>query len=133
MFVHSTRNQLRNVNNDCQGNQKKVLCICSGGLLRSPTVANILYLRYGYNTRSAGTQDYALIPVSEALISWAEEIVVMEQSTMNEIQYECYKLGIDLSGKRLLNLNIPDIYNYMEPELVTLITDNYKKLMESEE
>ena len=82
----STKNQLAIVNNEYQGNYTRTLCVCSAGLLRSPTTAAVLQKEFGRNTRSAGTMDYALIPISEALIMWADEIVVMEHTTIsNEV------------------------------------------------
>ena len=75
----STFNQIHNVKNEHQGDRKKVLCVCSAGLLRSPTVAHLLNQKYGYNTRACGTDiSYALIPISEALIYWADEIVCVD-------------------------------------------------------
>ena len=69
-------NQLANVGNPFQGKAKKVLCVCSAGLLRSPTLANVLHRQFGFNTRAVGyCQEYALIPISQALIWWADEIV----------------------------------------------------------
>ena len=77
---NATRNQLSNVSNYFQGNAKKVLCVCSAGLLRSPTVANVLHQELGYNTRAVGTaKEYALIPITEALVAWADEIVFVDE------------------------------------------------------
>ncbi len=76
--MKSTLNQLANINNPYQGKSKKVLCLCSAGLLRSPTAANVLHREFGFNTRSAGVMDYALIPLSEALFLWADEVLVMD-------------------------------------------------------
>ena len=49
-------NRLHNVRNPNQGPAKRVLCLCSAVLLRSPTVAWVLgKAPYDYNTRAAGT------------------------------------------------------------------------------
>ena len=83
-------NALHNVTNPYQGPEKRVLCLCSASLLRSQTLATVLYEKYGYNTRSAGVSDYALIPVSTALLEWADEIICVEHEVdvqlMNDIQ-----------------------------------------------
>ena len=48
------RNRLSNVNNRFQGNFKRVLYVCSAGLLRSPTLAEILsQAPYNFNTRGS--------------------------------------------------------------------------------
>ena len=70
--------------------EKRVLCLCSAGLLRSARLAQILQQEYNYNTRNAGVADYALIPVNTALLKWADEIVCVEQEVdvqlMNDIR-----------------------------------------------
>ncbi len=38
------RNRWGNIDNPYQGSAKKVLCVCSAGMLRSPTAANVLYV-----------------------------------------------------------------------------------------
>ena len=107
-------------NNSHQGSDPRWLFVCSAGLLRSPTGA-ALAVRKGLNARSCGSAvDYALIPISANLIMWAEKIVFV-----NEINYhECLELFKDyqmlhnLLTVRSLILDIPDIYNYNDPELL---------------
>ena len=71
MIIKSPMNALHNVTNPYQGPEKRVLCLCSAGLLRSARLAQILQQDYNYNTRNAGVSDYALIPVNTALLAWA--------------------------------------------------------------
>jgi len=63
-------NALHNCTNPHQGTSKKILTVCSGGLLRSPTLANVLHKNYNYNTRSCGVHDYALIQFDEVHASY---------------------------------------------------------------
>ena len=65
------KNALWNCKNPYQGRDKRVLCVCSAGLLRSPTIAKVLVMN-GYNTRSCGCRDYALIQIDNVLIEWAD-------------------------------------------------------------
>ena len=76
-------NRLANSSNRWQGKYKRVLCICSAGLLRSPTAAFVLSQEpYNYNTRAAGlTKEFALIPVDEVLLNWAQEVVCIGPGT----------------------------------------------------
>ncbi len=78
--LRGTRNQLANVHNRYQGNTPKVLFLCSAGLLRSATAAHTFSSPpYNWNTRTAGVEiEYALNPVNEALLEWADEIYVMQ-------------------------------------------------------
>ena len=69
------------IDNPYQGEDKKVVFVCSAGILRSATAARIY--AHKYNTRSAGSEDYALIPVTERLLAWANEVVFV-----NEYNYQ---------------------------------------------
>ena len=118
-------NRLANVHNHYQGNYKRVLCICSAGLLRSPTAAWVLSnAPYNFNTRAVGLdKEYALIPVDDALIEWADEIL-----TMNESQLKILRAMFDLSGKPANSLGIPDSFEYRNPDLIELIKQKYGEL-----
>jgi len=114
----TTLNRLHNCTNPNQGKATKVLCLCSAGLLRSPTLANVL-TRYGYNTRAAGvTAEYALVPVDEVLVQWADKIVCVEP-------YVKQVLLRDFPGAeyKTTSLDIPDRFAYMHPSLVEEIED----------
>lgn len=109
-MIKSTRNQIGNAKNPFQGDARKVLCVCSAGLLRSPTLANLLHRKFGYNTRSAGSSDdFALVPVSEALVEWADEIVFVHQDNLDEAPIECLE--------KCRVLNIEDFFDFGDPDL----------------
>lgn len=110
-------NALHNCKNPYQGKYRKVLCVCSAGLLRSPTVAFVLAKEYKYNTRACGIYDYALIQFDEVLGLWADEIVCVEETVAKHIPEE-YK-------EKVVVLNIPDKYEYMNPELQEIIKEQY--------
>lgn len=122
------RNRWGNIDNPYQGSAKKVLCVCSAGMLRSPTAANVLYKEYGYNTRSAGcVSEFALIPLDEVLIAWADEIVCMEDSHAHAVQAMAQEvIGVDIAKLKIINLSIPDRYSWGDPELQKLILKNYR-------
>ena len=104
------QNALWNCKNPHQGDFPKVLCVCSAGLLRSPTIAFVLSNR-GFNTRAAGIHDYALIRVDEVLVEWADTIVFAEQ--------EHYNICKDLvQNKEVFILNVPDQYEFRDPVLI---------------
>lgn len=118
-------NRIGNVSNKFQGDTKKVLCVCSAGLLRSPTMAVVLSQEpYNYNTRAAGlSKEYALIPVDEVLLHWADEIVCAESYMAKEIEAMLATLAIE--GTVVLSLDIPDKYEYRHPELIEMIKEKY--------
>ena len=107
-------------NNHSQGSTPRWLFVCSAGLLRSPTGA-ALAIRKGLNARSCGSAvDYALIPISANLIMWAQKIVFVHEENYHESLelFKDYQMLHHLLTTRSLVLNIPDVYNYNDPELV---------------
>ena len=121
--VSSRLNQLGNAMNPHQGKAIKALCVCSAGLLRSPTIAKELTL-LGYNTRACGTsQDYALVPLSTALLTWADEIHVVEEQA--ELVRFCLE-DLDLDDIKVVTYDIPDEFGTFDPKLVELIKQQIK-------
>jgi predicted protein tyrosine phosphatase len=117
-----SRNRLHNCTNPGQGQFKKVLCVCSAGLLRSPTAAIVLSQPpFNFNTRAVGLyRDWALVPIDNVLIAWADEIVVMEP----EHEVTLRGQGVD---KPIQCLDIKDSFNYRDPLLMRLIAEKYKQ------
>lgn len=131
-------NRLGNVRNKYQTEVRKVLCLCSAGLLRSPTAANVLHQEYGYNTRAAGVSpEYALIPVDKVLLEWADEIVCVEGSVYNKlvgfIADEITADRVDpTDGKeymaKVVTLSVPDMYEWNTPKLREIIRVQYEEI-----
>jgi predicted protein tyrosine phosphatase len=69
-----------------------------------------------YNTMSAGL--YNTVPVNEAQLVWADAIVVMEDAQRKELSERFPAIHLK---KRILTMDIPDIYTYNQPELIALI------------
>lgn len=112
--------RLFNAKNPYQSDRKKVLCVCSAGLLRSPTIAHVLATDYDFNTRSCGVGlDFALIPVDEVLIHWADEIVTAESWHIDQLE-KLFPPEV-LKGKKITPLEVADNYEYRSPELVDQI------------
>lgn len=100
-----------------------MLCVCSAGLLRSPTAANVIHREFGHNTRSCGINDeYALIDYNEVLAEWADEIVVMESWMASLIAEE--------HQNKVICLAVPDNFPYMDEELQKIIKENYTNASE---
>lgn len=117
-------NRKYNATNPYQGGVKKVLCVCSAGLLRSPSVALFLSHDYEYNTRAVGVdREFALIPLDEVLVEWADEIVFVEQEIFNKAE----KLGYlsKIEDRVVKVLDIPDNFMFGDPILMKIIRDQY--------
>ena len=96
----------------------RILFVCSENRLRSPTAAEVFGEHPNVEAISAGTNSDAETPVSGDLIEWADVILVMEKSHRNKISKRYRDL---LKGKKLAVLGIPDNYDFMQPELVTIL------------
>jgi len=120
------RNRIHNSSNPYQGKFKKVLCVCSAGLLRSPTTAVVLSQEpYNFNTRAAGiVQSYALVPVDEVLLGWADEIVCMTSDQKEELEEKLENLKL-YKKPPVICLNIEDSFAYRDPALVEAIKVAY--------
>lgn len=121
-------NRIHNATNPNQGKFKRVLCVCSAGVLRSPTAAEILSQPpFNFNTRAAGIDsDFALIPVDGALLEWADEVVCMTSYQYEALRQQGY-------SKPIITLDIEDNYEFRDPELVKLITERYTEITKAEE
>lgn len=96
---------------------KRFLFVCSQNRLRSPTAEQIFSTRDDIEVASAGTNNDAENPLTDELVEWADTIFVMEKSHRNKLQKRFRKA---VSGKRIVCLDIPDDYEFMDPNLVRL-------------
>jgi predicted protein tyrosine phosphatase len=69
-------------------------------------------------TDSAGLAMDAEVPLSPEQIEWATVVFVMEKAHKNKLSA---KFKSRLNGKRVICLDIPDDYEYMQPELIALL------------
>ncbi|WP_298923244.1 low molecular weight protein tyrosine phosphatase family protein [uncultured Ramlibacter sp.] len=96
----------------------RVLFICSRNRLRSPTAEQIFSGRNGIETDSGGLAPDADSPVTPDQVQWADVIFVMEKSHKARLGK---RFRAQLNGKRMVCLDIPDNYTFMQPELVALL------------
>lgn len=97
---------------------RNVLFICSQNRLRSPTAEHIFSEWPGIEVQSAGLNQGAEVPVSPEILDWAELIFVMEKAHRNKLAKQFQR---HLRGKRVICLDIPDEYEYMDPVLIQLL------------
>lgn len=100
----------------------KVLFICNQNLHRSRTAEELF--RGRFETKSAGL--YNEKPVTETQISWADVIVVMEEAQRREITRRFPRHSM---LKRIVCLDIPDMYRYNQPELIEALTSKVDELL----
>lgn len=97
---------------------RHVLFLCSRHRLRSPTAAAVFADWPDIEVDSAGLADDAETLLSADQLVWADLIVVMESPHRRRLQA---RHAAHLRGKRVVCLDIPDRYDYMQPELVELL------------
>lgn len=97
---------------------RRVLFLCSRHRLRSPTAAAVFGERPGLEVDSAGLADDADTPLDAGQLEWADLVVVMEARHARLLRQ---RFGRQLAGKRVVSLDIPDRYAFMQPELVALL------------
>jgi predicted protein tyrosine phosphatase len=97
---------------------KNVLFVCSRNRLRSPTAEQVFSSRPDLEVASAGTNNDADNPLTSELVDWADVIVVMEKAHRSKVQK---RFRSSLNGKRLICLDIPDEFEFMDPTLVKLL------------
>ena len=97
---------------------KRVLFICSQNRLRSPTAEQLFSNRAGFEVASAGLNNDAETLVSPELLEWADVIFVMERAHRNRLSK---RFRAHLKSKRIICLDIPDQFEYMDPALVRLL------------
>lgn len=96
----------------------KLLFVCSRNQWRSPTAEKVFNGVNGLQARSAGTEPSARIKLTIGHIGWADLVLVMEKKHLRRLQD---KFPEALEDKRVVCLNIPDDYQFMQPELITLL------------
>lgn len=110
------------VKNPYQGSDKKVLFVCSMGLLRSATGMRIY--AGSLNTRSAGSYPDALTPLTPILLAWADEIVFVNKHNYDD---SVRSFGKDAwPHARTVILDIPDKYPHMHPSLIEAFEKQYR-------
>ncbi len=105
---------------------RHLLFICSQNRLRSPTAEQVFATWPGVESQSAGLGNDATTPVAPELLQWADLIFVMEKAHRNKL---ATKFRAHLGGKRVICLDIPDDYDYMDPLLVQLLKQKVSRFL----
>jgi predicted protein tyrosine phosphatase len=123
--AYSLASRIANASNPHQGSYKKVLCVCSAGILRSPTAAMVLTQPpFNFNTRAAGIEStFALILIDNILLEWADEIVCMTLDQQERLKR--------VTIKPIHCYEIEDNFNYRDPDLIQMIVEKSKEIFKS--
>jgi predicted protein tyrosine phosphatase len=113
-------------NPDMIRGMRNVLFVCSRNKLRSPTAESVFAGYDGIETDSAGLAPDADVRLSADQVQWADLIVVMEKAQRTKLTRQFSR---QLAGKRIVCLDIPDRYTFMQPELVALLEKKMAPLL----
>lgn len=96
----------------------KVLFVCSKNQWRSPTGEAVFRKEPGLQVRSAGTSRSARRAVSVADLRWADVILVMEDKHRARLRAQ---FRDEVRYKTMHVLDIPDLYRFMDPDLIDIL------------
>lgn len=97
-----------------------VLFVCSRNQWRSPTAERVWRHEPGVSVRSAGTSPRAKRTLTLSDVRWADLIFVMEEKHKSRMRAEFRQ---EMTHKLIHVLDIPDDYQFMDPELVELVRE----------
>lgn len=105
---------------------KHILFVCGRNRLRSPTAEAVFAGRDGVEVASAGVSGDADTPVDAEMLSWADIVFVMEKAHRAKLNAH---FRAALRNTRVVCLDIPDKFAFMDPELVRLLEAKVGKLL----
>ena len=108
------------------GMPRNLLFICTQNRLRSPTAEQVFAEWPGVETASAGLGNDAEVPASPELLTWADTVFVMERVHRSRLSA---KFKRRLNGKRVICLDIPDDYDFMDPMLIRLLKQKVARFL----
>jgi predicted protein tyrosine phosphatase len=103
-----------------------VLFICTMNRWRSPTAEKIYEKHDFIRPRSRGTSRKARRPVGAADIHWADVILVMEAKHAQQLRA---RFPAEMAHRKLHVLDIPDEYQWMDPELIQCLRSAVEPLL----
>src|SRR5476651_781887 len=96
-----------------------ILVVCGRNKKRSRTAEFIFKNDDRFNIRSAGLSPKSERKISENDLKWADLVFVMENKQRNKIR-DVYNF---MEVPKIEVLNIPDDYEFMNEELVQMLSD----------
>ena len=95
-----------------------LLFICSANRLRSPTAEQVFSQYPNIEARSAGLNHDAVDPLAPEHFENVDIVFVMEKAHRNKLSKRFKRY---LGKARIVCLDIPDDFEFMQPELITLL------------
>jgi len=96
----------------------RVLFVCSRNRLRSPTAEKVFSAHPGLDVSSAGLAPDADEPLTPEHLDGIDLVFVMEKAHARKLRRDFQPY---LKRAKVVCLDIPDDYTFMQPELVTIL------------
>jgi predicted protein tyrosine phosphatase len=105
---------------------RRVLFVCEGNLHRSPTAQRLYAQTQGIEARSAGLSPLARVQLTDELIEWSDVVIVMERRLVKMVKR---RFGGALGDRDVIDLNVPDDYQFMQAELLAVLRERLEPLL----
>lgn len=103
-----------------------ILFVCGRNRARSPTAEQVFADYPGIEVASAGISRDTDVPVTDELLVWADIVFVMENSQRAKLSAQ---FRAALRNVKVVCLNIPDDFAFMDPELVLLMKSKVSRFL----
>ena len=103
--------------------------VCTLNQMRSKTAEELYKDDERFIVKSAGMADEAPVHVDSKLLEWADYVVVMEEMHEKSIKKDYPRI---YAKKKILSLDIPDMYFFMQRDLIDLMQEKFESVYEKE-
>jgi len=107
-----------------QPRARRVLFLCHYNMTRSATAERLFCKRRDLDVRSAGTSPDALARVNALMLEWADLVFIMDDQQRRALETI---FPDHPTLQRLVCLDIPDTFKFLEPELVRLLEERVSR------
>ena len=105
----------------------RTLFVCRYNRKRSATAERLFARDPALDVRSAGTSEDALVRVNARMLDWADVVFIMDDNQREQLS-QLFPDHAALAG--LICLEIPDRYDFLDPELVALLEERTRPHLE---
>jgi len=105
---------------------RRILFVCGKNRLRSPTAEQVFSTWPGVEVSSAGVNSDADEPLTGEMVAEADLIFVMEKAHRAKLTR---RFKSHLKSARVICLDIPDDYDFMDPELIRILEARVPKFL----
>lgn len=97
---------------------QRILFLCTANRLRSPTAEQVFSTYPNIEATSAGLAHDAVETLTPGHFEGVDIIFVMEKAHRNKLSK---RFKAHIGNARVICLNIPDEFEFMQPELISLL------------